>query len=158
MILFGFFVGILFIIGSIDQLTDIKRAQLWPSRRGVITHSYVTKKRGHKNRRYWSIEIAGTYVGTSEKFDAGRIGFGAEFSVLTRERGERMAAQYPVKTELDVYYDPEKPSRAILVRGNSPATTQKVLMSGIVLILIPFALYGFGRWRAQSEKAKGPIV
>jgi len=96
------------------------------------------------------VEIAGVYVGTDQKFNVGRMGYGFEHSVWTRQRAERIAAKYPVKTELDVYHEPDNPWRAILVRHNSPEPTWMAFWVGLCLGLLPLALYGYGRWRGPK--------
>ncbi len=74
-----------------------------------------------------------------------RIGYGFEFSVNSQKRAERFAARFPVGTELNVYYQPDQPSYAILVRDNSPQPTWIAFGIGLFLGLLPLLLYIYGR-------------
>jgi hypothetical protein len=104
---------------------------------------------GFQNRKFWDVEIAGVYLetrqGSKQKFSVSRIGYGFEFSVNSQKRAERFAARFPVGTELDVYYRPDLPSYAILVRDNSSRATWIAFGVGLFLGLLPILLYIYGR-------------
>ena len=157
LIILGFFGGWITVAGSINELHGLAEVQQWPVRRGVITHSYARQVRGFQNRRYWDVEIDGTYLGASPGskpgFSVDRIGYGFEFSVNSEARARRFAARFPVGTELDVYYRPDLPSYAILVRDNSPRTTWIAFGVGLFLGLLPLLLYIYGRLTGYKPPA-----
>ncbi len=146
-ILFGFFAGWITVFGCLAELHGLNAAQSWEKRRGVITHSYARHVRGAGRGRYWDVQIAGTYVGTDQTFQAARTGYGFEMSVNTRAHADRLTARYPVGLELDVFQDPDHPRNAILVRDNSRAPTYYALGVGLFFGVLPFLLYVFGRLR-----------
>jgi hypothetical protein len=153
-ILFACLAGWIAFAAAVDQLVDLNAAQTWPSRRGILTHSYATRHRGMGRRPYWDVEIAGVYPDSGRKFSA-RVGYGFEHGVWTRGRAERVAARYPVGTALEVYHAPDNPSHAILVRNNSPRPTWTALWVGLGLGVLPLALYGYGRWRRARASEPG---
>ena len=150
LVVFGFFAGWLAVIGAGYELRRMHAIQDWPARRGVITQSYARQLRGHKNRLYWDVEIAGVYAGSEQRFYVSRVGYGIEQSIVTRGRAERMAARFPVGRELEVYYEPGNPKHAVLVRDNSPTPTLALLTIGLLLGLLPLVLYGYSRWRCRA--------
>jgi hypothetical protein len=155
MILFSFFAGWVTVIGASCELYAHQRAQSWPVKRGMITHSYVRQGRGFQNRRYWRSEIAGVYQDGGGVFGANRYGYGVEFSVFTKEQAERKVARFPVGTELNVYHDPNKPGYAILVRDNSTYPTWLALITGLIFGFLPLGLYIAGRvlgWKAREDQ------
>jgi hypothetical protein len=153
LILVGFFAGWITVVAASHELYLLKVVQAWPARRGIITRSYVRAPRSSRNRKPWGVEIAGLYLGTEQKFFVSHVGYGFEYSVWTRGKAERLAAQYPVKLELEVFHEPGNPAKAILVRGNSPQPTWIVLGVGLGFGLLPLGLYGYGRWR-DARKGK----
>jgi len=148
-ILFCFFGGWITFFGALNELHGIKVAQKWETRRGVITHSYTRRIRGARNGLYWDAEIAGKYP-DGQKFGVNRIGYGIEHSICTRRQAEAVVARYPVGTELDVFVDPKRPTHGILVRDNSPRSTQAALGIGLFFGLLPFFLYLYGRIRSRN--------
>ena len=145
-ILFAFFAGWILVAGAAYELYMMQEVRSWPAKRGVITTSYATRRRGAGFRRFADVQIAGTYAATNERFGLDRIGYGIEHSIVTESRASAFAARYPVKTELEVFHEPARPEHVILVRGNDPRPTWIALAIGLALGLLPFLLYA-GRRR-----------
>lgn len=150
LILFGFFAGWLLVVGSVIELRGQRAVREWSASRGVITQSYARNARTFQNRKSWQVEIAGNYLDSGGRFGVGRVGYGVQYSVLTRGRAERMASAYPVGTELVVYHHPDRPGSAVLVRETSAAPTWRTLWVGLTLGLLPAGLYVAGRLRPQQ--------
>lgn len=145
----GFFAGWILAVGSALELRDLHAARAWPAKEGVITHSYARRIRGHMNRPSWHAEIAGRYADGSGTFSVSRHGFGIQNAVNTRSQAEAVTKRYPKGMTLPVYPEPRRPRSAILDRDASPAPSWIALGASIGLILLPFVLYLFGRWRRR---------
>jgi hypothetical protein len=154
LILVGFFAGWITVVAASHELYLLRAVQAWPAQRGIITRSYARALGASRNRKSWGVEIVGFYLGTKQKFLVSHIGYGFEYSVWTRGKAERLAAQYPVKLELEVFHDPANPVEAILVRGNSTRPTWIVLGVGLAFGLLPLGLYRYGRWRDARKRKR----
>jgi hypothetical protein len=146
-ILFGFFAGWLTVFAALNEARCHRAAQSWESRRGVITQSYVAHRRRGQRREYWRPEIAGTFVGSEDRFSANKVGYGMEFTSNSEAQAARLIAPFPVGRELDVFLDPARPNHVILVRDNSLRTTWNILFIGLFFGLLPFLLYLWGKIR-----------
>lgn len=144
-ILLGFLAGWIVVAGAAHELYMIEQVKSWPATRGVITASYASRPRGFGLRRINSVEIAGTYAGTRERFALRRVGYGVEHAIVIHSRAEALAKRYPPGTELEVFHEPGNPRAVILVRGNSAMPTWIALAVGLMLGLLPLALWVMGR-------------
>lgn len=153
LILFGFFAGWITAIGAVIELSNLAAARTWPSRKAVLTHSYVRHIKTPP-RPYWRAEIAGTYVDDGSRFGVRRVRFGMWNTPLGRRGAEAHVAKYPVNTPVDVYYSPSDPKRVTFEPGVSATSTWVALVVGVGFGLLPAALYLYGRvtgWRPPDE-------
>jgi hypothetical protein len=149
LILLGFFAGWVLAIGGAHDLTQLHAARSWPARPAIITHSYVRLVRGSWNRRHWHAEIAGKYLDDGSAFNVSRHAYGIQNGAITRAQTETVSRKYPVGTRLDAYPEPGNPRNAILDPRSSATPDWVAVASGIGLILLPAALYAWGRIRGK---------
>ncbi len=86
-----------------------QEAAAWPSVRGAIFASHISQRKG-QNYSEEEAFIAYDYVVNGRSFRANRVKFGflpSNISLLNR---------YPVGAPVDVFYNPAKPSEAVLER------------------------------------------
>lgn len=143
-ILFAFLAGWLTAAAATYELVQVQAAKTWPSRKGVLTHSYVRYIRTPP-RPYWKAEIAGTYLDDGTRFGVSRVRFGIGNTGLGRRGVEAIVAKYPVNTVVDVYYSPTDPKRRTLEPLVSATSTWVALWVGLGFGLLPFVLYVYGR-------------
>ena len=85
----------LFVVVTIPfEMVKKAEAEGWPSRKGVITHSYVSQQRGSTGAPYSKVEICGKYKDTGERFCVGASG--------TAAFGGEAARQAPSKRSLGI--------------------------------------------------------
>lgn len=142
LILFGFFSGLIVTFGCLVELPTLYEARTWPSREGVLTHSYVRKILGFRSAS-WRAEIAGVYPDTGKRFGVQRVRYG--FVWNSKRKTEAVVAEYPKNSRVTVYYSPTKPRTVILEPRVSPTGTWVALGIGLGLVFLPPALYVYER-------------
>lgn len=110
--------------------------------RGVITKSQVEVDRDDDGPSYYpDIEYRFEVAGVPFTGDQTRIG---DFST-SGNRATQLVQRYPVGKVVDVFYDPEDPSDAVLQRGLDGSDH---LMA---MFLLPFNLVMLGTWIAAAR-------
>jgi hypothetical protein len=137
---FLLFVGLgVFLIYRMQQ--SKKKAlvsQSWPSTTGQITESHVSRSQstdsdGDTTTSY-SARVAYTYQVGGQTYSGHNIAFGFNPSYSSETKAQADAARYPVGSQVSVYYDPNKPSDAVLERQVSGSKVGLIL--GIIFIVV----------------------
>jgi Protein of unknown function (DUF3592) len=142
----------LFVVVTIPfEMVKKAEAEGWPSRKGVITHSYVSQQRGSTGAPYSKVEICGNYKDTGERFCVRRVRYGGFRWGGGKASALQTVARYPVGSQVDVYYSPDD-SRETLLEARSPWTEMFVLLGlGLGFLLLPMLLWVF---RARIEPGR----
>ncbi len=153
-LLAGLMFGLFAVIAAPVEMYRKAAAEDWPARKGVITLSYASRKRGSKGGTYFRPEICGDYLDTHERFCITRERFG-DFRWGAGESAVReTVGRYPVGRVIDVHYDPANPKETLLEARSSWREMQVLLGVGIALLLIPVLLWLGGR-RGPGKGAAG---
>jgi Protein of unknown function (DUF3592) len=118
-----------------------KKAQVsqnWPSTPGQVTDSHVSRSQstdsdGDTSISY-SARVAYTYQVGGQAYSGQNNAFGFNPSYSSESKAQAEAARYPVGSQVPVYYDPGKPSDAVLERQASGSKVAMIL--GIIFIVI----------------------
>lgn len=138
-VIIAFFIGGIFAtIYGVRNRRKGSASQSWPSARGVITNAWIqestdTDEEGYTSTSYtpkWEYQ----YKIGQETYTSGRISFGGVTGYGRQKRAQEELDRFPVNSQVQVYYDPEKHSDAVLVRGT------KGTMGGIIVGIIFIAL------------------
>ena len=123
----------------------------WPSTKGMIIASdvqpySVDRETGDARS---SVSIGYSYAVNGKTHRGHRIGWGKKTVMLT-PAAQSLSARYPVGASVPVFYDPGKPSSALLEpRGQSktaammPMVLFLIIFSVIEISLLPLALLGY---------------
>lgn len=145
LLLAGIAAGLVLVVTLPFEMAKKAEAESWPSRKAVVTKSYVSRHRGGAGKfprgPYAKPEICARYTDNGEEVCAARIRYGA----IRLGEGETTArdtiARYPVGREIDVYFSPGDPKQTVL-EAVSPWTEMYALLGvGIVLLLLPLVLW-----------------
>ena len=108
-----------------------KAITTWPSVRGRIVSSALERTKDLDNQWEEKAHVVYDYVVGGAALRASRIALGG-----SGRRGERAAvARYKAGSEVDVYYDPQKPSSAVLERQLAPTAWVLVVVGGLFAIV-----------------------
>jgi len=139
-----FSMGIFLLIGvgltfwGWNILQNARASASWPTADGIVTQSIVSRSTDADGADSYSPEITYSYKVDNTNFTNSTIKFG-ENSYSSRKKAEGIAAGYPIGKNVTVYYDPEKPDRAVLEPGVS-AGSYIVIGIGVFFILITLAI------------------
>ncbi len=137
------FVGIFFIVGVvliIKAIRDRKKAEAstsWPSTVGTITEStieesYSRDEDGHRETHFKPV-VKYNYQVVGSTFTGDQIAFGGG-STGHYKSAQQTIANYPVGTQVTVYYNPEKPEEVVLERR--AASSKTMLIIGVVFLVV----------------------
>jgi len=139
-----------FVVGKIDHAIGKESLQQWqalqfPAATGTVTQSDVSVYRGSKSTSYdWNLryryqvggeELIGSryrYTSTTYK------GHPAAYVSQNAARAQQLAAEHPVGSTVQVFYNPRDPHDALL----APGLNGQNVMS--VLFVTPFNIVGLG--------------
>lgn len=151
-ILFMFVVGMGVLSWGGYEASRAMTSIRWPSTEGTVIRSFVQEVEHHKEERTESTfypKVVYRYSVFGESREADRIAFGG-VPGGSRTEAQRMIDRYPVGMVVTVFYDPNRPSVAVLKAGYS---RMAYMMVGVGVMLIAGAAFGFRRWRNQRGKA-----
>ena len=132
--------GLAVIFIALSQIKAGKESESWPSVRGRIVESKVRSRRTEytdrdtgvrKTRTEYFPHVVYEYEVDSEVYKGSRICFGCVDA--KEETAYRLVRMYPKGREVDVYYDPEKPSRSVLQPGED-LEMREAMIGGIVFV------------------------
>jgi hypothetical protein len=90
-------------------------AQNWPSTKGVVLVSEVKDAGGDSG---WYTKVLYRYEVGGQAYESSRITVGVELGQQSLEAHERLSARFPAGAEVTVYYNPQNPAEAALIRGD----------------------------------------
>jgi hypothetical protein len=132
-------VGLIAVVFGILQLRTAKASAGWPAVKGKIVLAGVetsssTDEDGSTSRRY-SPRVEYAYTVSGRKYTSHQAAVGSRRTYGSRSAAEAKLA-YRSGQQVDVYYNPQKPSQAVLEPGAAGGAW------GTVIIGIVFAVAG----------------
>jgi hypothetical protein len=128
---------------SVRAIVRGLRSRSWPAATGVIRAAEVVKKHNSRGREVWRQKIEYSYSVGTEHYRGTRIQFGIPNALLWNDPLRPSFQPFRRKEEVDVFYDPSRPSIAALQRGYSPfvfvtlAAGAPVVWMGLRLLTLP---------------------
>jgi len=119
------------LIAGIYQRNRIAASQSWLQTTGTITGGSVATECSNDSTGY-SVALSYGYVANGVTYTGKRIGFSRR-TYARKSRAQSELDRYPLSSSVIVYFDPEKPADAVLVR-NYP--------DSILLIVCGIAILG----------------
>jgi hypothetical protein len=117
-------------------LQDARASESWPTAAGLISSSSVDHSTDAEGGDSYSPEITYQYQVDGQNLANNQIKFG-ENSYGSRRKAEEIAANYSIGKQVTVYYEPERPTNAVLEPG---VTAGRYLVLGIGLLFVAIAL------------------
>lgn len=112
-----------------------RRSRNWPTVPGIVMDSQVTSYYDDEGDRMYGVAIMYRYEVDGLEFTSARRTFG-EFNSSNQGRAQRIVAQYLTGSNVQVYYDPDDPSEAVLEPGTNATS--------ILFFLLPLIFIGLG--------------
>jgi hypothetical protein len=122
----GFLAGGLLICMSIINGRKAKASMQWPSVQGAIVSSeMVMDTSTSSDIATWSPVVTYSYTVNGQALQCSRVKF-------SPARGKKVVAKYPKGNAVQVFFDPQQPSSAVLEKGGS---TKVMLLVGVAVIV-----------------------
>jgi hypothetical protein len=144
----GFFVlvllalGIFLIVFSVRSRKKAEESQAWPNTTGSITLSEVKRivnRDDDGNESYAFIpSVEFSYSVAGQSYSGKRLAFGGSIAQKDPAAVQKGLERYPVGAQVTVYYNPEKPSEAVLERQAGGIKWAMTL--GILCLVLSFCI------------------
>lgn len=120
------------------QVNTASATDSWPTTSGTVLSSRVSVSKSDNGTSY-SPDISYSYEVNGFTYTADKVTF---LSTGGRDGAESIVARYPVNAAIDVYYNPLRPSKAVLIPGMDWSTYMFAIIGvgGIVASLIMAAI------------------
>lgn len=130
--------GALFLVTGIRHLNRGWTSEAWPSVTGTIVSSDVqaVSRRdsdGHSDTNY-RVVVRYTYNVLDEEYTGTRIRFGA-ISHNEHSTAQEEKRCYPSGKRVEVFYDPESPSTAVLTKGVGGGVWVTIGLGGVFVVI-----------------------
>src|SRR5271155_61800 len=127
----GLLVGSLLILGSVLDGRKAKASLQWPSVPGMVLASELRVDRGTEPTTFTPV-VTYSYVVNGQALQCAKVRYSSTTS-------KKVLAKYPKGCPVQVFYNPQSPSTAVLERGGSTG----LMMFGGVAVLVGGCLIGF---------------
>lgn len=146
----GFFFILVFALGlglvlySNKSKKKAGESQNWPAAPGTITVSEIRESRSTDDDGnvsvYYYPHVEYSYNVGGQPQTGKQVAFGGTQGYATPNQAEMTVKIYPVNSSVTVYYNPQKPQEACLVRSvGKGAKTARVM--GIILLVISLLIF-----------------
>lgn len=159
-------VGVLFLVvggglalGLGKPVADKANASTeWPTTQGTIVVSGVDEKISRRRRKRsfrrttrksYSAHVVYEYEVDGQHFESDNIWYGS-YSSSSRSSAQKLAAKYPVDTQVEVYYMPGEPSESVLMPG--------AFFSSYIMLIVGSVFAGVGLLLCAGPMLTGLIV
>lgn len=156
-IIFAIIGAAVFFLFALPPLQYSIASKTWPSVPGTITRSEVDVwKRDGKT--HYEPDIAYSYTVDGKKYSSAKITVGDAPLDNNVSAAKRLQAEYPVGTEVPVYYDPELPGSSALEPGTKAGDYMLAGFAAIFFLVGLFALNRGIKARRSAAEAKNNYV
>lgn len=137
---FGLILGSSLILGGAVMIFYATKTQRWPTTNGVITESeveHVRTKHNGKISHSWRPVVKYKYEVNGEELSGNRLRlFSGNYP--SPKIAQRVTEEYPEKTRVVVYYNPNKATKSVLLPGigGSLMAIAGMFIGGVVLIAV----------------------
>jgi hypothetical protein len=156
--LFVLFFGGLGIFLIVHSQVNKRKAQLsrnWPVAKGIITEAKIHMTENDDDQVKYFPTVRYTYQVGGQAYEGKLINFGSAREFNSHQKAAEYLAEFPIDTEVNVFYNPEKPGEAVLKQRAVNTTVGLVI--GIVILAITLCLVclmSMGIFRLISDTAQ----
>lgn len=131
--------GVALLVSSERSKKKAGLSQNWPAVPGIVIvsevrESHSTDEDGHTSTSYYP-HVEYSYTANGISYTGKQISFGGVLGRSNPSAAQDVVARYPLNAPVTVYYNPEKPSEAVLERALSGGGKAAKII-GIILIVL----------------------
>jgi hypothetical protein len=128
--------------------STLRSCQRWPQTTGTVTQAGLDTDDGIR------LSVIYAYTVNGAGYSSSRIQFGTPTTYIRRSSADAAVSQYPVGSQVTVYYDPENPAEAVLDR-TSPGGLEYIIF-GIIMLVMMVLILMYPSHDNAARKTKGP--
>jgi len=148
-------VGVGMLVIGVIGLRQAAASRDWPTTQGVIVSSAVERVRRNDPDRGFTTtfhaRISFNYSVGGEPYTGDRVGFG-DYGSNTNHHARSVVRQYPVGSQVTVYYDPNRPQSSLLEPGVRPMA---FVIPGLGAAFVLFGGLSFAVFLLHDRKLGG---
>ena len=150
--------GLAVLAFGIQAMVEGTDSNSWPTAPGEIVRSDYEIVRNSSDDFDTAAKIRYTYEVVGELLEGDRVQVGLASEGSPAEN-RRLTNQYPVGAKVNVYYDPEEPTEAVLEPG-IPTTAWLLIAVGAVFTAVPILIsaVAFGIFSRLSSRASSGLA
>ena len=130
-------IGILVGLWIINAFIHLRLAQSWPQTTALIYESYpaqITTSPFDKNEGLYQLDVSYKYRVENRSYFGTKV-FMTNIPLFSEPQVKSLQAHYDIGSIHDVFYDPDNPASAILVKSSSPALIFLLALTLLFLII-----------------------
>jgi len=156
-IIFALVGAAIFFFFALPPLQYANSSKSWPTVQGTVTRSEIDVW-SSDGRTHYEPKIAYNYIVDGKKYTSSQIKAGDPAPDNNVTNAKRLQAEYPVDSEVTVYYDPELPESAALQPGSNGIDYLPAAMCGIFFFVGLITLYQGLKSRKSKAEAKNTSI
>jgi hypothetical protein len=131
--------GAAVILLGLRQAARGRETRGWSHAAGRVLSSRVEEEHGGAEEQgypRWRFDVRYAYEVRGRTYESGQVWYGSSSAPASQDRAwhQQWADRFPAGGEVDVWYDPADPGRAVLVRGPPRGELAAYLAVGIALV------------------------
>jgi uncharacterized protein DUF3592 len=131
-------IAIVFVVAALRGRAKVGAAKDWPSVSGKVTYATVETRHSHRSGGGTSTSyypnVVYEYTVNGQRYQSSKISFGSEVGLSNYNAVLRKAAGYPINSMVQVHYNPDNPSEAVLEKASPPSGI--FLLVGVLIVVI----------------------
>ncbi|MBL4884939.1 MAG: DUF3592 domain-containing protein [Planctomycetaceae bacterium] len=112
-----------------------KASQDWPSTNGSVLSSEVVSNRDNDGDTSYRPQIEYSYQVDGQDYQQGNIRYDGDWGSSNSSYAHKTVREYPIGKQVDIYYDPENVTEAVLEPGVTWAS-YSILGFGLIFFLV----------------------
>lgn len=130
--------GIGWLVFTFQGMQLAEESAAWPSVEGEVDRTWIETERREDpdgdTETYYEPFVRYSYQVEGVSYTADRIDFGAKRSYGSRSSANNYLNDYPVGKQVEVFYNPDNPNQAVLVREARGATGSIIAGAAVILV------------------------
>src|ERR1043165_3544251 len=131
-------IAIFFFVGAMRSRRQVSESQNWPTTNGKVIFSTVetshSHNHGHTTTAYYP-KVTYEYTINGQRYQSTHMNFGSAIGTSNYNSVLQKAATYPINRVVQVYYNPDDPSQAVLEK-DAPSSRLFILVAVFIVAVV----------------------